>query len=254
MRILVLSDLHLEHKPFDLVLPEAGVDVVVLAGDLAPTGDEPRLRKLLRQAASGGQPVIYIAGNHEYYGSNLYRRGVEIRTIVDGIPGVHYLDDSAIQVGAYIFHGTTLWTDFALYGTKDRSMHVASRAINDFTGAIRDGNGFLSPTDVDGLHQQAVAALELTLRQAGDHQVVVVSHFVPSPLSINPKYDGDSCNPYFCSDLGRLMGPRVPLWIHGHTHSAFDYIHPAGTRVVCNPRGYPGENRHYDTAKIVELP
>jgi hypothetical protein len=40
------------------------------------------------------------------------------------------------------------------------------------------------------------------------------------------------------SELESLMGAeRVQLWIHGHTHSSFDYV-VAGTRVVCNPRGY----------------
>ena len=33
---------------------------------------------------------------------------------------------------------------------------------------------------------------------------------------------------------------RSALWIHGHTHTFFDYV-VSGTRVVCNPRGYPGE-------------
>ena len=36
---------------------------------------------------------------------------------------------------------------------------------------------------------------------------------------------------------GALTG--VEPWIHGHTHVPCDYeIH--GTRVVCNPCGYPG--------------
>ena len=33
---------------------------------------------------------------------------------------------------------------------------------------------------------------------------------------------------------------RAPLWIHGHTHTVFDYV-VSGTRIVCNPRGYPKE-------------
>lgn len=47
------------------------------------------------------------------------------------------------------------------------------------------------------------------------------------------------------------------LWVHGHTHSSFDYM--AGeTRVVCNPFGYaancPGEpNREFDGTLTVEV-
>ena len=43
------------------------------------------------------------------------------------------------------------------------------------------------------------------------------------------------------------------LWVHGHTHSSFDYnIH--GTRVVCNPRGYEDHDlnpEYYDI--IIDL-
>jgi hypothetical protein len=34
------------------------------------------------------------------------------------------------------------------------------------------------------------------------------------------------------------------LWIHGHTHDSFDYA-VAGTRVICNPKGYRNENRSF---------
>ncbi len=55
------------------------------------------------------------------------------------------------------------------------------------------------------------------------------------------------------------MGKAV-LWIHGHTHDSFDYVHN-GTRVVCNPRGYcefagngiECENRQFDPDKTVAI-
>jgi predicted phosphodiesterase len=44
------------------------------------------------------------------------------------------------------------------------------------------------------------------------------------------------------------------LWIHGHTHDPFDY-EINGTRVICNPRGYPGENASWTSraALVVEI-
>ena len=46
----------------------------------------------------------------------------------------------------------------------------------------------------------------------------------------------------FASSLEGLIEEYQPiLWIHGHTHDPFDYELFA-TRVVCNPRGYPGEH------------
>ena len=60
MRIRIYSDLHLEREPF---LPPANdADLVVLAGDIAngAAGIE-------WAGATFGTPVLYLAGNHEYY-------------------------------------------------------------------------------------------------------------------------------------------------------------------------------------------
>ncbi len=49
-------------------------------------------------------------------------------------------------------------------------------------------------------------------------------------------------------DLIRANKPR--LWLHGHTHTPCDYDFHA-TRVICNPRGYPGERS--DTYAPLEI-
>ena len=61
------------------------------------------------------------------------------------------------------------------------------------------------------------------------------------------------------AQLGRqhlLGGERVALWVHGHTHDSFDY-EVAGTRVLCNPRGYArdgvNENAAFDPALVVSI-
>lgn len=60
----------------------------------------------------------------------------------------------------------------------------------------------------------------------------------------------------FASDLSRLM-VKSALCIHGHTHSLFNYLE-YGTRVICNPRGYPSptgnfENLGFDPGLVVEI-
>jgi Icc-related predicted phosphoesterase len=45
--------------------------------------------------------------------------------------------------------------------------------------------------------------------------------------------------------LGGIEKYRPELWIHGHTHVPCEY-ELFDTQVVCNPGGYPGENRHSD--------
>jgi hypothetical protein len=46
----------------------------------------------------------------------------------------------------------------------------------------------------------------------------------------------------YASNLSEFIldHPRIKAWTHGHMHQQFDYM-VGDTRVVCNPRGYPGE-------------
>ena len=63
LKLLVLSDLHLEFAPF-MPAPAAvdAADVVVLAGDICNgTKAIPWARQ-----AFGSKPVVYVAGNHEF--------------------------------------------------------------------------------------------------------------------------------------------------------------------------------------------
>ena len=83
-----------------------------------------------------------------------------------------------------------------------------------------------------------LAWLRRELQQTGDAATVVISHHAPSPRSIADKYRGNALNPAFVSDLEALiLEYDIALWIHGHTHTAFDYS-IGETRVICNPRGY----------------
>ena len=95
------------------------------------------------------------------------------------------------------------------------------------------------------------AWLERKLYEPFGGRTVVITHFAPHPKSIAPAYTGHPANPGFVLDLSPLMG-RAALWIHGHTHTAFDY-EVKGTRVVCNPRGYPGEPTGFRADLILDL-
>ena len=61
-------------------------------------------------------------------------------------------------------------------------------------------------------------------------------------------------NGAFVSNLDEFImdHPQIKLWTHGHVHNVFDYT-IGETRVVCNPRGYPGENTEWDANLMVEV-
>ena len=86
-----------------------------------------------------------------------------------------------------------------------------------------------------------------------DGPTVVVTHHAPSWLSVPDKFREASAA--YASRLEDLILDHEPLlWIHGHTHTSFDYK-IGKTRIVCNPRGYHGFelNPDFEVNLIVEI-
>lgn len=85
--------------------------------------------------------------------------------------------------------------------------------------------------------------LEYFNKEITSGKVVVVTHHAPSSLSIADEYKGDELmNGGYYSDLTKFIEdrPSIKVFIHGHTHTKFDYT-IGNTRILCNPRGYKGE-------------
>lgn len=65
MKLGVISDLHLEFGGVNVVAPEC--DVICVAGDVHSSSTEVS-RFLSRLSSDTGAKVVYVMGNHEYYG------------------------------------------------------------------------------------------------------------------------------------------------------------------------------------------
>lgn len=240
MKIHILSDLHLEfsdrHPPW--TPPATGADVVILAGDI----DNGTRAIDWAERTFPDQTVLYVPGNHEFYDGDLgeVREALAARSAAS--PNVRTLDDGTWASGGVRFIGTTLWTDFELFGADQREPAIAEslKYVVDFR-AIGDGPGQrFTPARSLALHAASLAFLEQALRAPHDGDTVVVTHHGPHPASVHPRWAADLTSAAFVSDLTRLMG-KARLWVHGHTHDSFDY-EIGGTRVIANPMGYRKSN------------
>jgi predicted phosphodiesterase len=237
MRLHVVSDLHVEFAAFEF--PGVDADVIVLAGDVGPGTAGVRLARRW----SDGRPVLFVAGNHEYYRHALPALTGELRAVALDSP-VHLLENDELVIDGVRFLGCTLWSDFMAAGPEElqRSMSVCARLLNDYEVITWSEAGrALRPADTRALHESSRRWLAERLAVAHEGPTVVVTHHAPlvrvRPAS--PVYR--ALVGAFASDLTALMdGDRVALWIHGHTHRAAD-IEVGGTRVLSNPRGYPHE-------------
>lgn len=239
MRLRVLSDLHLEHYDNPPELPEASADAVILAGDI-----HAGLQGLGWAAERfAGTPILYVPGNHEFYGTAMPALRRELAAEAARL-GIHLLDNRSLTLDGVRFHGTTLWTDFALYAGQSEHDPALTEAralalMPDFRIIEQPEGAVLTPAQSRQLHAEALAWLEAELARPFSGPRVVVSHHAPLADCIPPRYRGDLLSPAFASHLPQLMG-RMDLWLHGHVHEPVN-LEAGGTRVIANPGGYPDE-------------
>lgn len=253
MKLNILSDLHLSCGVLEM--PQNDADVVILAGDIA------RPLEAVSWAFGFAKPVLYVPGNHEFYGSSMADTVEELRQLCAGT-SIHVLDCDEIILGGVRFLGTTLWTDFMLFGEGAQrmlAMQAAQNFMRDFSKIHTDEvpDRLFTPGDSAALCQVHASWLESRLAEPHAGPTVVITHHAPSRQSIHPRFAGSPLNACFVSDLDYLAdGRRAQLWVHGHTHDSFDYL-LNGTRVVCNPRGYAkagvNENPLFDRNFLVEI-
>ena len=203
MRLHILSDLHLKFEPF--APPAVEADAVILAGDVSTGRDG--LKWALKSFPD--RPVIYVLGNHEFYGQKLQKLVAELKEMARGT-NVHLLENESCTIGEVAFFGATLWTDFTLNGNPVVSEVVAQTGMNDYR-RIRTLPNYkrLRPSDTRQLHAQSRKWLEDELLGLSGRKVVVVTHHAPSPESIPAAFEGDAFNPAFASDSLRVASTRT---------------------------------------------
>ena len=253
VRLWVLSDLHLEFEKVPPALDVPDADVCVMAGDLLHKGGMRSLNYLAEQVARR-MPVVFVAGNHEFYGASLTEGRHTMKHAE--LPGVHFLDDDMVVLDGVRFLGSTLWTDFCFGGGKEWNMHAAESNMNDYKAiSLRKHPTWsrLRPMHTESLHWDSRRFLEDALRMEHDGPTVVVTHHAPSGRSVHPRYKGSALNAAFASDMDEFVEHHAPdLWVHGHMHDSSDYV-IGETRVVSNPKGYFQENPGYDPALVIDL-
>lgn len=256
MKIRIFSDLHLEHFCTNQYFPVGTGDVLILAGDILCAKHlktkgylHDVYDRFLSDCSKNYDKVLYIKGNHEYYSYNF--EGAH-KTIKEHLPhNFHLLDNDTVKIGSWNFLGATLWTDFR--NENPLEMMEAECNMNDYK-VIRIGHNYrkLRAYDTLSFHKKSKNYLLNQLENLNEN-VFVISHHAPSYQSIPKQYKKD-VNGGYCSNLDDLIlnYPQIKYWVHGHVHSAFDYMID-NCRVICNPGGYPGEITGFDPNKFIYI-
>ncbi|MCU7940005.1 MAG: metallophosphoesterase family protein [gamma proteobacterium symbiont of Bathyaustriella thionipta] len=213
MKIQLLSDVHWEFLSNEHSIPDIEAtdsDVVVLAGDIH-TGVHG-IQWAAKQQKRLNKPIIYVAGNHEYYQHDLYALNQALKQSAKA-HNVHLLQNNSVVINEVRFLGATLWTNFGEHHTG--LMTIAHNNINDYRFItadkwwqtqrslkitqkyfknhedIEEHKGQFLPHVAYDEHKKSIRWLTKELEKSFDGKTVIITHHAPSYLSLKPLIDID---------------------------------------------------------------
>ena len=240
MNILPIADMHIESYWQSLQSYRGEADVVVAAGDIHTKSMGPaELRRIFAE-----QEIVYISGNHEYYGSSIEEEDKHLREESQK-HGIHFLQCDSVEIDGIIFCGCTLWTDFLLFGVEreaDARFEVG-RYLRDYhvIKAAPRSRRRLSTLQTMKLHRQHRAWLADKFVEHQGKPLVVATNHGPSFKCIHPGYQEDLSSAGFASNLDDLVElSNAKHWICGHSHIG-QHFKIGHTTVWQNSMGYDKE-------------
>jgi len=282
MKIAYMSDLHQEinggfHAGRDL----GHGDVLLLAGDITCTrffadgrndadarSRQKSLRSLLTEALNAYRLVVWIPGNHEYYGSvfKTAKPTMDAWLEKEGLDTyVKFMEAGSHLVDGVLFVCATLWTNFD--NGKPLTMEVCRNYMHDYCQIYAKDYREMTYVDWHGMENHCYITPQFILQKHLDQlsvlknalikdlPTVVMTHHSPSFKSTWPRFASHEANGAYCSSLEDIIldNPQIKFWVHGHTHYNVDY--PIGDcRVLSNQLGYVGYgNQPYRAIKDYEI-
>ncbi len=268
MLIRLMSDLHLEFGDYAATqLPEDKETTLVLAGDITVASNtivDAIFIEFMGKCSEQFKQVVMILGNHEHYDGTFHKTADLVGHSVSHLRNVHILDnDVFLDIDAKVaFIGATLWTDCGTLNDMTPNTHLWHGMPE--SRIVKYGEKKMS---IDDVRNEYLASRDFIFDRvekckAWGYKTVVISHHLPSAKSVHKNYVGHPMNIFFNSDMDLdILEANPKLWLHGHTHSACDYMLDkviGDTRIVCNPRGYhgaesPPESRGFNPNLILEI-
>lgn len=208
---------------------EKDLDFLVVAGDLFVVKSQKpaTMQAMIATLSEMARHVLYVTGNHEYYGGTKRETEFVLKSYFLKHPNFHWLNNEELTLDGVQFVGGTMW-----YPRGDGLNQLYERQVAD-RGCIKEFNF---------AETENMVFNELVNRVAKP-ETVVITHHMPHRLCVPEEFKGSQTNRFFVSDQTRTLMVNQPrLWLFGHTHKACDVTFE-NSRLLCNPLGYPRENK-----------
>lgn len=256
----------------DVLFPPTEEDsetTLLLSGDICENWRaHTRYGGFFKRVSERFAEVIWIPGNHEYYGhkfSDYHDTRVAINMATE-YGNVFYWNrnrTSYVTVCGRNVHivAATMWSDCD--NANPLSMYAVSQGLNDykhitFADVEADVYRKLRVSDTIGAHHRDRAYIfdQVNRFKSADPDcaVIVMTHHAPSFESVPERYKGDVLSNAYasCIDFNRFTHGEPTVWIHGHLHDTVNYW-IGSTNVISNPFGYPGHHPNVEYQPLAQL-
>jgi len=235
MKLQYMSDIHLEtykHPfPLDPVAPN-----LALIGDICGAYHK-NLIPFLERCAANYETVLFVPGNHEYYGHTLDAVEESLESLCAEL-GIEYLQCRTVEIDDVVISGCTLWCEPTVEAFERKNKRYW---LKDYS---RD--------QMIQEHQRHVEFLNRA--QAKSHSHIFLTHYAPM-VEMNGIYQDLPSVSMFATDLKRMFQAPLRYWLCGHVHQNLT-LYENGIPCQTNCFGYPNEadvHASFDLQKCVEI-
>ncbi len=277
LRVLPISDIHLETHSHSLSILKEDVDVVCLCGDI---GNKFQAIPFIESILNKGIIVLYVLGNHEYYNINSKVRTIdEIKNgwkkRAERYDNFYFLDNNSVIIEGVKFIGSTFWSkiDYTSKSLSDKFELEQSDLKNIFQSKkVNAGGRILSKKSLtiehyNQLHDQSLAFVKKEAETPFEGVKVLMTHYPLTSKSIPQKnvVEKDSMlndnelkflSQFYQNNYDEMLYfSDIKYALHGHIHESIFY-EKNGTTNICNPLGYKKyneTNEKYDEKLILKI-
>jgi predicted phosphohydrolase len=222
MKISYISDLHFEYNPSFELNNDDNSDVLILAGDITTSKEMNKLQFWFDDIHQKWKDIIYVFGNHEYYGDYLYN--VPDYQVTDNI---HFIS-LTLWLPCNEYDCLELLDTYSHRRMKDSQMK--SHCYNKRALAKKFSENLSKFNFRDKIY------LEDKLKNIDqDSKVVVITHFPPvkkcsqgSPYPYHQFFQGN------LDDFLKEKKFKIDYWIYGHSHYNREDFEQYGIKFICN--------------------
>lgn len=237
----LISDIHIEREypsfPDWKHFIYKRCENIILAGDIGHLELFDQYSYFIKSVCESFEKVYLVPGNHEFYSkkynitylmSQLEKLKIENHNLI--ILNNNYVD----LPGDIRLYGSTLWC------------HIPEECRTRTLDIISEDNSPVDATWLNREHYKSLYNLEKNIINARNDakRLVVVTHYAPSMLCVQPRHLLDNTKFYYANNLDRLLTKEnIYSYLFGHTHHNVDYINHENTRLVTNQFRAPNYNR-----------